>query len=54
MLRFLHFYPSQQKTLAAGKRVRARGEARGGFFGMEMVHPAVRASSARRRRCPRR
>ena len=42
MLRFLHFYPSQQKTLAVGKRVRARGEARGGFFGLEMVHPAFK------------
>ena len=41
-LRFLHFYPSQQKTYAAGRRLRARGEARGGFFGMEMVHPACR------------
>jgi len=40
-LRFLNFYPSQQKQLAAGRRVRARGEARGGFFGMEMVHPRV-------------
>ncbi len=39
VLRFLHFYPSQQKTLAIGRRVRARGEARGGFFGLEMVHP---------------
>jgi len=42
VLRFLHFYPSQQKTLAVGKRVRARGEARGGFFGLEMVHPSFR------------
>ena len=42
VLRFLHFYPSQQKTLAAGKRVRVRGEARGGFFGLEMVHPQVK------------
>ena len=42
VLRFLHFYPSQQKTLATGKRVRVRGEARGGFFGMEMVHPTVK------------
>ncbi|MEO7115411.1 MAG: DEAD/DEAH box helicase, partial [Caldimonas sp.] len=42
VMRFLHFYPSQQKTLAAGKRVRVRGEARGGFFGLEMVHPAVK------------
>ncbi|HWI11463.1 MAG TPA: ATP-dependent DNA helicase RecG [Burkholderiaceae bacterium] len=42
VLRFLHFYPSQQKQLAAGRRVRVRGEARGGFFGLEMVHPAVK------------
>ena len=42
VLRFLHFYPSTQKTLAVGKRVRARGEARGGFFGVEMVHPAFK------------
>ena len=42
VLRFLHFYPSTQKTLAAGKRVRARGEARGGFFGVEMVHPTFK------------
>jgi len=38
-LRFLNFYPNHQKTLAVGRRVRVRGEARGGFFGLEMVHP---------------
>jgi len=43
-LRWLNFYPSQQKQLAAGKRLRARGEVRGGLFGREMVHP--RMSSA--------
>jgi ATP-dependent DNA helicase RecG len=43
VLRFLHFYPSHQKTLAAGQRVRVRGEVRGGFLGREMVHPAFRA-----------
>jgi len=43
VLRFLHFYASQPKTLAAGTRVRARGEIRGGFFGLEMVHPSVKA-----------
>ncbi|MCU0919970.1 MAG: ATP-dependent DNA helicase RecG, partial [Burkholderiaceae bacterium] len=32
LLRFLHFYPSQQKSLAPGARVRVRGEVRGGFF----------------------
>ena len=41
-LRFLHFYPSQQKVLAAGRRLRVRGEVRGGLFGREMVHPTVR------------
>jgi ATP-dependent DNA helicase RecG len=46
VLRFLHFYPSQQKTLAAGRLVRARGEARGGFFGLEMVHPVVKVVAA--------
>jgi ATP-dependent DNA helicase RecG len=45
-LRFLHFYPSHQKTLAVGRRVRARGEVRGGFLGLEMVHPAFRAVDA--------
>ena len=43
VLRFLHFYPSHQKTFAAGARVRVRGEARGGFFGLEMVHPSFKA-----------
>ncbi|MDE2093939.1 MAG: ATP-dependent DNA helicase RecG, partial [Burkholderiales bacterium] len=42
VLRFLHFYPSQQKALAVGTRVRVRGEARGGFFGLEMVHPSFK------------
>jgi ATP-dependent DNA helicase RecG len=43
-LRFLNFYPSQQKQLAIGKRVRALGEARVGYFGMEMVHPKCRVA----------
>ncbi len=42
-LRFLNFYPSTQKQLAVGLRVRARGEVRGGFLGQEMVHPVVKA-----------
>ncbi len=46
VLRFLHFYPSQQKTYGAGKRLRVRGEARGGFFGLEMVHPVVKPVTA--------
>ena len=43
VLRFLHFYPSHQKTLAVGKRLRVRGEPRGGFLGREMVHPTFKA-----------
>ena len=46
VLRFLNFYPSQQKALAVGQRVRVRGDARGGFFGLEMVHPVVKAAAA--------
>ena len=43
-LRFLNFYPSQQKQLAVGKRIRALGAARVGYFGMEMVHPKCRTA----------
>ena len=43
LLRFLNFYPSHQKTLAVGARVRVRGEAHAGFFGREMVHPQFKA-----------
>jgi ATP-dependent DNA helicase RecG len=42
VLRFLNFYPSQQKALAEGARLRVFGELRGGFFGDEMVHPRFR------------
>ena len=45
VLRFIHFYPSHSKALAAGQRVRVRGEARGGFFGLEMVHPVFKGVS---------
>jgi len=43
LLRFLNFYPSQQKALAVGQRIRARGEVRVGFFGREIVHPVFKA-----------
>ncbi|MBU3589430.1 ATP-dependent DNA helicase RecG [Polynucleobacter sp. 80A-SIGWE] len=42
-LRFLNFYPSQQKQMAVGAHVRVRGEVREGYQGPEMVHPTVRA-----------
>ncbi len=41
-LRFFHFYGSQLRQFAVGNRVRAFGEARGGLFGLEMVHPRYR------------
>jgi ATP-dependent DNA helicase RecG len=41
-LRFLNFYPSQQKQMAVGSHVRVRGEVRDGYLGAEMVHPTVR------------
>ena len=43
-LRFFSFYPSQQKALAVGNRIRARGEVKGGFLGWTMLHPAFRTA----------
>jgi ATP-dependent DNA helicase RecG len=42
-LRFFNFYPSQQKQLAVGRRVRLFGDITPGFFGAEMLHPRVRS-----------
>jgi len=39
VLRFLNFYPSQQKMLSPGARLRIYGEVRGSFLGDEMIHP---------------
>jgi ATP-dependent DNA helicase RecG len=39
LLRFLNFYPSQQKVLQPGARLRVFGEVRGGFWGSELIHP---------------
>lgn len=44
VLRFFNFYPSQQKALAVGARLRLRGEIRGGFMGWTMMHPSFRAA----------
>ncbi len=38
-LRFLNFYGNQVTQMATGTRIRARGEMRHGFFGLELVHP---------------
>ncbi|MDO8933746.1 MAG: ATP-dependent DNA helicase RecG [Rhodocyclaceae bacterium] len=43
VLRFLNFYPSQQKVLQEGARLRIFGEPRGGFLGDEMIHPRFHA-----------
>ena len=42
VLRFFSFYPSQQKALAVGTRLRIRGELKGGFLGWQMVHPSFK------------
>jgi len=39
IVRFLNFYPSQVQSLKPGRLFRIVGEVRGGFFGLEMVHP---------------
>ena len=41
-LRFFSFYPSHQKTLSVGTRLRIRGEIKGGFWGRQMMHPTFR------------
>ena len=45
VLRFFNFYPAQQKALAVGQVIRARGEIRGGFLGLTMMHPAFKAAT---------
>jgi ATP-dependent DNA helicase RecG len=45
VLRFFNFYPSQQKALEVGNRIRARGELKGGFMGWTMLHPAFRGAT---------
>ncbi|MBA2672666.1 OB-fold nucleic acid binding domain-containing protein, partial [Ramlibacter sp.] len=44
VLRFFNFYPSQQKALAPGARLRIRGELKGGFAGWQMLHPAFKTA----------
>jgi ATP-dependent DNA helicase RecG len=46
VLRFLNTHPLHRRILVPGARVRVRGEVRGGFFGLEMVHPQFRAVDA--------
>jgi len=44
ILRFFTFYPSQQKAMSVGTKLRIRGEVKGGFAGFQMVHPSFRAA----------
>jgi ATP-dependent DNA helicase RecG len=46
LLRFFTFYPAVQKALAVGSAVRVRGEVRGGFVGLTMMHPSVKVAGA--------
>ncbi len=41
-LRFFHFRAAQKRALSAGTRLRAFGEVRAGFRGLEMIHPSYR------------
>ena len=45
-LRFMNFYPSQQKQLQPGTRLRVFGELRGSLLGDEMIHPRYRVIAA--------
>ena len=45
-LRFLNFYPSQQKQMQAGARLRIFGEARVSFGEVDLIHPRVKVVDA--------
>ena len=45
-LRFLNFYPSQQKVLQPGTRLRVFGEVHEGYLGPEIIHPRFHAVAA--------
>jgi ATP-dependent DNA helicase RecG len=47
LMRFFNFYPSQQKALAVGNRLRARGEIKGGLMGWTMMHPHCQAAGGK-------
>ena len=46
LLRFLNFYPSQQKALQPGALVRIFGEPHEGYLGREIIHPRFHIISA--------
>jgi ATP-dependent DNA helicase RecG len=46
LLRFLNFYPSQQKVLQPGARLRIFGELHEGYLGAEIIHPRFHVVAA--------
>ena len=46
ILRFLNFYPSQQKALQPGARLRIFGELHDGYLGPEIIHPRFHLANA--------
>jgi ATP-dependent DNA helicase RecG len=45
-LRFLNFYPTQQKVLQPGARLRVFGEVHEGYLGPEIIHPRFHVVAA--------
>ncbi len=43
-LRFFNFYPSHQRALAVGERLRLRGEIKKSLLGWSMLHPTFKAA----------
>jgi ATP-dependent DNA helicase RecG len=43
-LRFFNFYPSHQRALAVGERLRIRGEIKKSLLGWSMLHPTFKAA----------
>jgi ATP-dependent DNA helicase RecG len=41
-LRFFNFYPSHQRTMAVGERLRIRGEIKKSLLGWSMLHPSFK------------
>jgi ATP-dependent DNA helicase RecG len=44
MLRFFNFYPSHQRTMAVGERLRIRGELKKSLLGLSMLHPSFKTA----------
>jgi ATP-dependent DNA helicase RecG len=43
-LRFFNFYPSHQRTMAVGERLRIRGELKKSLIGLSMLHPSFKTA----------